>query len=172
MVATAAASRYDPVKGTLELTGSEAGFMTPHVDTERIAVGATRIDVVLEGPILDAKGAVKSTILPAKQDATGEGPKLPAMLKQDKEATVLGNSLAYDGTKSLATYTGNALLFQVDTSVKGDIVTIDEKSGDLAASGKAMRSTMREQRTTTTRQSASSRPGPPTTSRTKMALVA
>jgi len=147
MVATAAASRYDPVKGTLELTGSEAGFATPHVDTERIAVGATRIDIVLEGPVVDAKGNVKSTILPAKKDAKGgdDAPKLPAMLKQDKEVTVLANTMAYDGTKSLATYTGNALLFQNDTSVKGDSLTIDEKSGDLAASGKVMTSTTREQ---------------------------
>lgn len=145
MVATAAASRYDPAKGTLELTGSEPGFLTPHVDTERIAVGAARIDVVLDGPIVDAKGAVKSTILPAKKDAKGDGPKLPAMLKQDKEVTVLGGSLAYDGKKSLATYSGGALLFQGDTSVKGDVVTIDEKTGDLSASGKAMTSTTREQ---------------------------
>jgi LPS export ABC transporter protein LptC/lipopolysaccharide transport protein LptA len=146
MVATAAASRYDPVKGTLELSGSEAGFVAPHLDTEQIAVGATRIDVVLEGPIIDARGAVKSTMLPAKKDAKGESKtKLPSMLKQDKEVSVLGSSLAYDGNKSLATYTGNALLFQGDTSVKGDVITIDEQNGDLTASGKAMTTTTREQ---------------------------
>jgi LPS export ABC transporter protein LptC/lipopolysaccharide transport protein LptA len=145
MAATGAASRYDPVKGTLELTGSEPGFVTPHVDNERIAVGATRIDLVLDGPIVDAKGSVKSTILPPKKDANGDGPKLPAMLKQDKEVTVLADSLAYDGTKSLAIYTGSALLFQGDTSVKGDVVSIDEKTGDLAAKGKAMTSTTRDQ---------------------------
>ena len=147
MVATAAASRYDPVKGTLELSGSEPGFIAPHLDNEQIAVSATRIDVTLEGPIVDAKGSVKSTILPAKKDAKGDAKptKLPSMLKQDKDVSVLADQLAYDGTKSLGTYTGNALLFQGDTSVKGDVITIDEKTGDLAASGKAMSSTTREQ---------------------------
>jgi lipopolysaccharide transport protein LptA len=147
MVATAAASRYEPVKGTLELSGSEPGVLAPHLDNEQIAIGAARIDVTLEGPIVEAKGSVKSTILPAKKDAKAESKttKLPSMLKQDKEVSVLADNLAYDGTKSLAKYTGNALLFQGDTSVKGDVITIDEKSGDLSASGKAMSTTTREQ---------------------------
>src|SRR6185369_2713473 len=100
MVATAAASRYDPVKGTLELSGSEPGCIAPHLDNEQIAIGATRIDVTLEGPIVDAKGSVKSTILPAKKNAKGEAKatKLPSMLKQDKEVSVLADQLAYDGT--------------------------------------------------------------------------
>ena len=46
---------------------------------------------------------------------------------------------------SLATYTGNAKLFQVDTTIKGDSMIIDEKQGDLSASGHTMTSTLREQ---------------------------
>lgn len=147
MVATAAASRYNVANGTLELSGSEPGFLKPHVDNEQIVIDAGHIDVTLEGPVVDAKGAVKSTIVPAKKDAKPDqkATKLPSMLKQDKEVSVVADNLAYDGNKSLGTYTGNALLFQGDTSVKGNVITIDEKNGDLTATGKAMTTTTREQ---------------------------
>lgn len=147
MAATAASSRYDVVKGTLELSGSEPGFVKPHVDNEQIAIDAAHLDVTLEGPIVDAKGSVKSTILPPRKDAKADqkSTRLPSMLKPDKEVSVLADKLVYDGIRSLATYTGNALLFQGDTSVKGSTITIDEKSGDLTATGKAMTTTTRDQ---------------------------
>lgn len=144
MSAQAAVARYDLAKGTLELSGSEAGSLTPRMVNEQIAVDATRIDMTFEGPIVKAEGAVKSTLKPVKQDA-GSDKKLPSMLKQDEPVSVLGDALAYDGTTSLATYTGNARLFQADTTIKADVITIDEKLGDLTAVGKAMSTTTREQ---------------------------
>src|SRR5262249_29872324 len=75
----------------------------------------------------------------------GSDKKLPSMLKQDEPVSVLGDALAYDGGSSLATYTGNARLFQADTSIKANVITIDEKLGDLTAVGKAMSTTTREQ---------------------------
>jgi lipopolysaccharide transport protein LptA len=67
------------------------------------------------------------------------------MLKQDQPVTVLADNLSYDGAASTALYTGSARLFQVDTTIKGDTITIDEKRGDLAASGHAIMTTTREQ---------------------------
>ena len=146
LVAQSANARYDVAKGLLELTGSEPGYITPRVVNERIAVDATRIDVGLEGPVVKAAGSVKSTLQPAKQnDGAKDGAKLPTMLKQDQPATVVADNLSYDGGASLATYTGGARLFQIDTTIKGDTITIDEKRGDLTASGHAMSSTIREQ---------------------------
>ncbi len=143
--AFAAAATYDTVKGNLELTGSEPGQLTPRTINERIAVDATRIDVVLDGPQLKAAGSVKSTLQPAKAGADAGDAKLPSMLKQDQPVTVVADNLAYDGPASLATYTGNAKLFQVDTTIKGDSMIIDEKQGDLSASGHTMTSTLRDQ---------------------------
>jgi lipopolysaccharide transport protein LptA/LPS export ABC transporter protein LptC len=144
MNAQAAAARYDLVKGTLELTGSEPGYAAPHMVTEQIAVDAVRLDVTLEGPLVKATGTVKSTLKAARKDATAEN-RLPSMLKQDQPVSVLADSLEYDGTKSLAVYTGNARLFQTDTTIKGDVITIDEKRGDLTSTGKAVSTTTREQ---------------------------
>ena len=146
LAAFAAVAKYDTARGTLELTGSEPGALTPRAVNDRIAVDATRIDIVLEGPQVRATGSVKSTLQPATASAEGgpDGPKLPSMLKQDQPVTVLADNLTYDGAASTATYTGGARLFQVDTTVKGDTLVIDEQRGDLAASGHALTTMLRE----------------------------
>jgi lipopolysaccharide transport protein LptA len=56
------------------------------------------------------------------------------MLKQDQPVNVTANTLDYDGGTSKTTYTGAALLWQGDTSIKGETIAIDGKSGDLTAS--------------------------------------
>jgi len=72
--------------------------------------------------------------------AAGNGPpartddvKMPAMLKQDQPVTVTANRLAYEGATSLATYTGNARLWQEDTEVRADTIVLDDKNGNLRA---------------------------------------
>jgi len=89
---------------------------------------------------------VKSTLQPATASAGdgADGPKLPSMLKQDQPVTVLADNLIYDGAASTATYTGGGRLFQLDTTVKGDTLVIDEQRGDLAASGHALTTMLRE----------------------------
>jgi lipopolysaccharide export system protein LptA len=146
LAAFAAVAKYDMTQGTLELTGSEPGSLTPRAVNDRIAVDATRIDIVLEGPQVKAAGAVKSTLQPATASAGdgADGPKLPSMLKQDQPVTVLADNLIYDSAASTATYTGGARLFQVDTTVKADTLVIDEQRGDLAASGHALTTMLRE----------------------------
>ena len=139
LAALAAAARYDVDKGTLELSGSEPGAPAPHVITDQITVDAQKIDVTLDGPKVKAAGTVKSVLQP-----TGTG-KMPSMLKQDQPVNVLAANLDYDGTASRGTYTGDARLFQGDTSVKAETIAIDDKHGDLSASGSVTSTTMLEQ---------------------------
>ena len=145
--ASAAAARYDPAKGTLALSGSEPGGSAPRVVNQQIAIDAGTIDVTLEGPKVAAKGTVKSVLQPAKKDAQGgdNGVKMPSMLKADVPVNVTANALDYDGTQSLATYTGDARLFQADTSVKAETILVDDKHGDLGASGGVTSTTMLQQ---------------------------
>ena len=147
MTALSAAARYDLDKGVLELTGSEPGAAAPHVVNDQIAVDATRIDVTLVGPLMKATGTVKSVLQPAKPGGGTEAKsdtKLPSMLKQNEPVNVTGKSLNYDGAASKATYTGAALLWQGDTSVKGESIVIDDRTGDLSASGSVTTTTMLE----------------------------
>ncbi|HZP47287.1 MAG TPA: LPS export ABC transporter periplasmic protein LptC [Vicinamibacterales bacterium] len=157
--AQAAAARYDLEKGTLALSGSEPGNLAPHLVTEQITVDAQKIDLTLEGPKVKAAGAVKSVLQPAKKGQSTNDVKMPSMLKQDQPVNVLGNDLDYDGTKSSGVYTGDARLFQGDTSVKASTIAIDDKSGNLSASGDVVSTTMLE-RTATPRGG-----GPATTER-------
>lgn len=144
MFATSAAARYNLKRGVLELTGSEPGSPSPHVLNEQIAVDATRVDVTLDGPQMKATGTVKSVLQPKKPGAQAGGDQahLPAMLKEDQPVNVTADELAYDGKASRAVYTGNALLWQGETSIKASVLTLDSASGDLSASGPVTTSTM------------------------------
>lgn len=153
----AAAIRYDLDKGTLALTGSEPGSTTPRVINDRIAIDATRIDVTLAGPDVKATGAVKSVVTGQRAQSLGtqgttsgrEGTAptpdthLPSMFKQDKPVNVTADALDYRGSANKATYTGNAQLWQEETSLKGPSIILDDKTGDLAASGNVTTVTVR-----------------------------
>lgn len=149
MTALAAAAHYDLEKGTLALSGSEPGATVPHVVNEQIAVDATAIDLTLAGPKVKAAGNVRSELKPASKGTapgeSGNGVKMPSMLKQDQPVIVVGNALDYDGTMSKGTYTGAARLFQGDTSIKGETIVIDNKAGNLSASGGVTTTTVLDQ---------------------------
>ncbi len=149
LAAKAAAARYDLDKGTLALSGSEPGSAVPHVVTQQITVDARQIDVTLDGPKVKAAGAVKSVLTPAKAGDAGGDVKMPSMLKQDRPVNILANNLDYDGTKATGLYTGDARLFQDDTSVKASTIAIDDKKGDLSASGDVVSTTLLERNATT-----------------------
>ena len=130
MSATAAAATYVLGPGTLALSGSEPGSPRPHLVNERLTVDANRIDIVLSGPEVTAAGAVASELKPAKKEA-GKETVMPSMLDGDQPVSVSAERMVYDGTAGRATYTGNALLWQGDTSIKGASLRLDEKTGDL-----------------------------------------
>jgi LPS export ABC transporter protein LptC/lipopolysaccharide transport protein LptA len=132
--ATAAAARYVLDKGTLELTGSEPASRTPHLVTAQLTVDATKIDLTLEGPDVTAAGTVKSVLQPKSTAAAGDA-RMPSMLKQDQPVNVTADQLVYDGSDQRAVYTGSAQLWQGETTIKGAAITIDSKTGDLAAVG-------------------------------------
>src|SRR5207247_1442471 len=137
--------KYDLNKGTLALSGAEPGLAVPHVSNDKIVVDAVSIDVTLEGPIVRADGKVRSTLKPPPKPKPGEAAadaKMPSMLKQDQDVIVLGDKMDYDGTTSKATYTGSARLVQGETSIKGDSIGIDNKGGNLTASGSVATATM------------------------------
>ena len=177
IAAVAAAARYVLDEGLLELSGSEPRASVPHVVNEQISIDAAAIDVTLAGPKMKATGNVKSVLQPAKK--TGQNAadsktdtKMPSMLKQDQPTNVTANDLDYDGAASKATYTGAAQLWQADTTVRAGTLVIDDKTGDLTASGKVATSVVLEQakndqpKASRTRRNASARWVRRTSSRT------
>jgi lipopolysaccharide export system protein LptA len=142
---TASSVKYVADDGTLALSGVEVGSPRPHVFNDQITVDAATVDVTLAGPVLTAKGDVKSVLQPPKKTSAGDGAKLPSMLKQDQAVNVTADSLQFDGDANRATYDGRAVLWQSETSVKGSSITIDSKSGDLSASGSVVTTTILDQ---------------------------
>jgi lipopolysaccharide transport protein LptA len=60
---------------------------------------------------------------------------MPSMLKQDQPVIVVADALDYDGAHAKGVYTGTARLFQGDTTIKSETIVVDDKTGDLKASG-------------------------------------
>jgi lipopolysaccharide export system protein LptA len=140
--ALSAAARYDLEKGSLQLTGSEPGAVVPHMANERITVDARQIDLVLVGPKVAATGTVKSVLLPSKGEADGPAEKLPSILKSTDAVNVTSKTLDYDGSASKAAYTGAAVLWQGDTSIKAESIVLDDRTGDMTAGGTVVTTTM------------------------------
>jgi lipopolysaccharide export system protein LptA len=146
MRATAGTARYRLESGQLALSSDTAGAAPPHVANEQIGIDATTIYVTLAGPYISADGTVKSLLLPAKKGGqTKSDTKMPSMLKQDQAVNVLADDLEYDGEAATATYTGAVRLFQGDTTIKGDSIVINDKSGDLSAYGNVVTTVMLDQ---------------------------
>jgi LPS export ABC transporter protein LptC len=129
---SAAEARYDPAKGVLRLKGADEGG-GPRVADEQIEVEADAIDVTLEGRSMRASANVKTVL-------RGQS-KSPGLLKAGQPANVSAAAMEYDGDSGRALYTGAAQLWQGDTAVRGDAITIDRGKGNLSASGNA-RSTL------------------------------
>jgi LPS export ABC transporter protein LptC len=142
LFAIAALGKYLLDAGTLELSGTEPATPRPHVTGEQIAIDSTHVDVTLAGPRFKASGDVKSVLQPPKNDPKSKETKLPSMLKGDKPVIIIANDLDYDGVASKASYSGNAKLFQEDTSIQAATLVVDNKTGDLFAAGSAVTSTM------------------------------
>lgn len=128
--ASAAGAEYEPGTGTLRLAGAdeEGG---PRVADRQIQIEAESIDVTLAGPTMIAKGTVKTVL----QAATSG--RMPGLLEQRSPVNVNADALEYQGPAGAAVYAGNATLWQGETAVRGDRITIDRSRGDLIVSGAA-----------------------------------
>jgi lipopolysaccharide export system protein LptA len=136
---------YHVAKDTFDISPSSGDpGPAPSVNDGRVLVHARTISLTIGTKNLKAETDVRSSIQPSKREngkpASGAGErdaggKLPALLKGDEPVNVTSNHLDYDGGKALATYTGNAKLFQGQTSVLGDTIVVDDRSGNLTAKG-------------------------------------
>jgi LPS export ABC transporter protein LptC len=140
--ASAAEAQYDPSAGTLRLSGTDAGG-SPRVADAQIEIDAQAIDVTLQGRNMSARGNVQTVLRTAAAPAAGAA-RLPGLLQQGQPANVSGNTLEYQGAARKAVYTGNAVLWQGETAIRADTITLDQARGDLLASGNARSNLMLE----------------------------
>jgi lipopolysaccharide transport protein LptA len=108
----------------------------PAVQAKPGAAGVAPVPALGQRGAGAVPGKPPATSGPAKpQPATGDSDEthMPGLLKQDQPVTVTSNRLAYDGAVGHATYSGNARLWQGDTSIRGDTIVVDDKSDNIEA---------------------------------------
>lgn len=133
--AAAPDAAYNVLKGTMQLVagGSGPGAM---VSDAQATIEARRIDITLEGQDLVAEQDVRSVLkASSRTDGGAATVRRPGMLKQDQPVNVTASHLAYDSANGKATYTGEARLWQGETAVQGQTIVLDDKQGNLTATG-------------------------------------
>jgi lipopolysaccharide transport protein LptA len=137
LTATSRDADYMIAGAALRLSGhDEKTRRPPLVVDERATIEGEQIEILLDGPKITAKTAVKTEM---RNGADQTGPhRQPAMLKPDKPVHATADHVAYDSGGGLAAYTGSAELWQDDLSIKGDAITIDNQKGDLSAKGNVL----------------------------------
>ena len=137
-------ARYLVDRGRIELDGvDETTGQAPRVTDGQVAIDASHIEITTDPRRIAAKGDVRSVMTPGSK--TGEKPagetRRAGMLEQDQPAYATSAALDYDSTTRVAVYTAEApaqaRLWQGDTTIQAARITVDDATGNLAASGKA-----------------------------------
>ncbi len=144
LLASGATVTYAPKAGSLTIAGSDTGG-GPRVSDAQVSVEAARITVQIASRDMTASGAARTTLRPkatgpestADPITPASGTKLPGLFEQGTAANGNADTFAYSGASNQAIYAGNATLWQAETAVRGDRISIDQRSGDLRVTGTA-----------------------------------
>lgn len=131
LTASSTDASYHVVKGVLTLTSAK-GAPDPHVADERLTVDAPALELTLSPRTLTASGGVRTVLSAGRRQ---EGERGNTLLKDSEPVNVTANELAFEEDAGKGVYKGKAVLFQGTTSIKADTITLDDKQGDLIASG-------------------------------------
>jgi lipopolysaccharide export system protein LptA len=146
LTGTAQQARYRTDRGTILLEGiDEQTRRPPQVTDGQTEINAAEIAVTLEGRNIVAEMDVRTVLSPARSGAKNEA-KVPGMLKADQPVLAQADLLEYDGAAGHALYTGRARLWQGQTTIQATRLELDDRRGNLIASGSVTSTQMLEQR--------------------------
>jgi lipopolysaccharide export system protein LptA len=143
LLAEASEIRYAPSTDSLRLATQPADGLSSATD-EHIRIEARIIDLSIEGRRFNASGDVQTTVTSRGGAPAGAEPaaqRLPGLLREDEPARINADRLEYDSRSGRAVYAGRATLSQAETAIRGDIMTLDRRTGNLSVAGSA-RSTL------------------------------
>ncbi len=136
--AAAGQARYSVPKGLLILDGVDSTTgLKPRVNDDQVSIQGQHVEVALAGRKINARGDVSSVILGTSPSAAAGTRTVhrPAMLKADQSVFATSGTMDYDGVSGKAIYEGSTRLWQGDTAIQGERLTMDDQSGDLTAHG-------------------------------------
>jgi lipopolysaccharide transport protein LptA len=124
-------AQYQVTKGMLQLS-SPQGDMQPVVTTDIVRIDAPSIEVSLSPVSMTAVGGVTTTL--SAQRGQG-GDRGLTLLKDTEPVAIIAQELTYEEQAGRSTYTGKVWLSQGATSIRSDAMTLDNKQGNLVATG-------------------------------------
>ena len=134
---------YAPDEALFTLVMNAAG-LAPRMDDERGFVQARTISIDLDGPNIEATSDVKGVLSGMEASDATSGVR-PALFAAADPVHFVAGRFSYDAAKSLATYDGEARLWQGGTEFRGGQVVVDETTGNIAAERTVQtRTTMRQ----------------------------
>ncbi len=147
-------ARYLVGQGRIELDGvDETTGQVPRVTDGQVAIDAGHIAITMNERRIAARGDVRSAMTPASVKPSADraqGVRRASMLQEDQPVYATSSELEYDGATRLAVYTAlapaQARLWQGDTTIQGDRVTVDDSTGNLAAKGRVASTLLVDQR--------------------------
>jgi lipopolysaccharide export system protein LptA len=130
-------ARYRVGQGRIELDGvDDTTGQPPQVTDGQVAVDAAHIEITLDPRRIAARQQVRTVMMPAPQG----GARRAGMLAQDQPVYAASAALDYDRAARLAVYTAEApaqaRLWQGETTIQADRLTVDDATGNLAAKGR------------------------------------
>ena len=138
--AAASTMRYNMETGRVVLTGAP-GDPVPRVVNDQIQIDSTDIEMNVEGSKMRAFSEtrrVQSIMFPPKKGAKNAA-RTPGLMRQDQPVNGVSREIVYTGGENGSIeLTGTVMLVQgekSETQIKGDKISIDGKTGNLAAQG-------------------------------------
>jgi len=147
-------ARYLVDRGRIDLDGvDQTTGQSPRVTDGEVAIDAGHIEITTDPRRIAAKGDVRSVMQPAATEgarASGGEVRRAGMLEKDQPVYATSASLDYDSTARVAVYTAEApaqsRLWQGDTTIQADRLTVDDATGNLAGKGRVATAFLIEER--------------------------
>ena len=137
-------ARYLVDRGRIDLDGvDQTTGQSPRVTDGRVAIDAGHIEITTNPRRITAARDVRSVMMPAAPDpaAPATDGRRAGMLERDQPVYAAADALDYDSPARVAVYTAEApalaRLWQGDTTVQADRLTVDDATGNLAGKGRA-----------------------------------
>jgi len=136
-------ARYLVDRGRIELDGvDQTTGQSPRVTDGQVAIDAGHIEITTDPRRITARRDVRSVMQPVAPGAKASGGEVrrAGMLENDKPVYATSAALEYDSTARVAVYTAEApaqaRLWQGDTTLQADRLTVDDATGNLAGKGR------------------------------------
>ncbi|MFO7694771.1 MAG: LPS export ABC transporter periplasmic protein LptC [Vicinamibacterales bacterium] len=135
-------ARYLVDRGRIDLDNvDDTTGLSPRVTDGQVAIDAGHIEITTDPRRISARQDVRSVMTPAGKDAAAAGGDVrrAGMLEPDQPVYAAAAALEYDSTARVAVYTAEApaqaRLWQGDTTIQADRLTVDDATGNLSGKG-------------------------------------